>query len=215
MPPYEYVRRARSFGRVAPSRMTRGTKAAHKPSLPLRGWGTNTLLNSGQNTVLLAKLCRKTKSVLIGAQPILSITVKFHARRMRGSPPALVNGFLNNRRTAPPTAIRHPERSEVLLRERKRADANPRSDSDDGIYEGAFVTFQRQSYFPTNTGRRGRRPLRMRATTENSPPSVEGGGEPASRRESFKTKVSFPCNLSHQTSKIQINIVYFAPVVAF
>ena len=117
--------------------------------------------------------------------------------------------------TTNPTAIRHPERSEVLLRERKRADAKPRSDSDDGIYEGAFVTFQRQSYFPTNTGRRGRRPLRVRATTENSPPSVEGGGEPASRRESFKTKVSFPCNLSHQTSKIQINIVYFAPVVAF
>ena len=117
--------------------------------------------------------------------------------------------------TTNPTAIRHPERSEVLLRERKRADAKPRSDSDDGIYEGAFVTFQRQSYFPTNTGRRGRRPLRVRATTENSPPSVEGGGEPASRRESFKTKVSFPCNLSHQTSKIQINIVYFAPAVAF
>ena len=115
--------------------------------------------------------------------------------------------------TTNPTAIRHPERSEVLLRERKRADAKPAQRA--GIYEGAFVTFQRQSYFPTNTGRRGRRPLRVRATTENSPPSVEGGGEPASRRESFKTKVSFPCNLSHQTSKIQINIVYFAPVVAF
>ena len=65
--------------------LTRGTKAAHKPSLPLRGWGTNTLLNSGQNTFLLSKLCRKTKSVLIGAQTILSITVKFHARRMRGA----------------------------------------------------------------------------------------------------------------------------------
>ena len=55
------------------------------------------MLNSGQNTVLLAKLCRKTKSVLIGAQTVLSITVKYHARWMRGSPPALANDFLNIR----------------------------------------------------------------------------------------------------------------------
>ena len=43
------------------------------------------MLNSGQNTVLLAKLCRKTKRVLIGAQTTPSLTVKFHARRMRGT----------------------------------------------------------------------------------------------------------------------------------
>ena len=43
--------------------------------------------------------------------------------------------------SANPTAIRHPERSEVLLRERKRADAKPAQRA--GIYEGVFVTFQR------------------------------------------------------------------------
>ena len=45
----------------------------------------------------------------------------------------------------PPTAnapsVRHSERSEVLLRERKRADAKPVPRT--GIYEGVFVTFQR------------------------------------------------------------------------
>ena len=40
-----------------------------------------------------------------------------------------------------PAAIRHPERSEVLLRERKRADAKPAQRA--GIYEGVFVTFHR------------------------------------------------------------------------
>ena len=75
--------------------------------------GTNTLLNSGQNTVLLAKLCRKTKSVLIGAQTILSITVKFHARRMRGAKSVQTIGFLHklvgghsvHPSKRPPTAI--------------------------------------------------------------------------------------------------------------
>ena len=32
----------------------------------------------------------------------------------------------------------------------------------------------------------------LRETAQPSPPSVEGGGEPASRRESFKGKVTFP-----------------------
>ena len=59
----------------------------HTKSLPQRGRGEH-MLNSGQNTVLHAKLCRKTKSVLIGAQTILSITVKYHAWRMRRSPTA-------------------------------------------------------------------------------------------------------------------------------
>ena len=36
---------------------------------------------------------------------------------------------------------RHPDRSEVLLRERKRADAKPVPRT--GIYEGLFVTFHR------------------------------------------------------------------------
>ena len=53
------------------------------------------MLNLGQNTVLLAKLCRKTKSVLIGAQTILSITVKFHARRMRGAKSVQTIGFFH------------------------------------------------------------------------------------------------------------------------
>jgi len=48
------------------------------------------------------------------------------------------------------TAIRHPERSEVLLREPKRADAKPAQRA--GIYEGVFVTFHRQSYFPFKKG---------------------------------------------------------------
>ena len=52
------------------------------------------MLNLSQNTVLLSKLCRKTKSVLIGAQPILSITFKFHARRMRGAKSVQTIGFL-------------------------------------------------------------------------------------------------------------------------
>ena len=81
------------------------------------------MLNLSQNTVLLSKLCRKTKSVLIGAQPILSITFKFHARRMRGAKSVQTIGFLlkpGGARCArpskyPPTAnapsTRHPERA--------------------------------------------------------------------------------------------------------
>ena len=44
---------------------------------------------------MLAKLCRKTNSVLRGAQTILSITVKFHARRMRGAKSVQTIVFLN------------------------------------------------------------------------------------------------------------------------
>ena len=67
--------------------------SAHQSSLPQRGRGEH-MLNSGQNTVLLTKLCRKTKSVLIGAQTVLSITVKFHARRMRGTKSVQTISFL-------------------------------------------------------------------------------------------------------------------------
>ena len=95
---------------------------------------------------------------------------------------------------ANPTAIRHPERSEVLLRERKRADAKPVPRA--GIYKGVFVTFHRRSYFPYKPAGSSPRPT-LRATAQPLPPSVEGGGEPASRRESFKSKVTFPRTRTH------------------
>ena len=75
---------------------------------------------------------------------------------------------------ANPTAVRHPERGQRPRRsfaegalqvltnysnQPKRADAKPAQRA--GIYEGVFVTFQRHSYFSTNAGRRGRRPLRI------------------------------------------------------
>ena len=84
------------FTSVSPHRDPLGyalIMSAHQSSLPQRGRGEH-MLNSGQNTVLLTKLCRKTKSVLIGAQTVLSITVKFHARRMRGTKSVQTISFL-------------------------------------------------------------------------------------------------------------------------
>ena len=43
-----------------------------------------------------------------------------------------------------------------------------------GIYEGVFVTFQRQSYFPYKPAGASPRPT-LRTTKQPSPPSVEGG----------------------------------------
>ena len=61
------------------------------------------------------------------------------------TPPTLVGGHSVHPSKHPPTvnapSTRHPERSEVLLRERKRADAKPVPRT--GIYEGVFVTFHR------------------------------------------------------------------------
>ena len=68
-----------------PTRTPKARVAHFGEPLPQARQGGEHMLNSGQNTVLLAKLCRKTKSVLIGAQTIPSITVKFYARRMSGA----------------------------------------------------------------------------------------------------------------------------------
>ena len=79
----------------------------------------------------------------------------------------------------------------------------------------SFEVMPKASLLLTRGFHKCKHSARSRGVAQPSPPSVEGGGEPASRRENFKTKVSFPCNLSHQTSKIQINTAYFAPTVEF
>ena len=108
----------------------------------------------------------------------------------------------NNRTTANVVQRRHPERAsarrsfaegalQVLTNysnQSKRADAKPVPRT--GIYEGVFVTFHRQSYFSHGYGRTQCAPTSL-CEPQQSLPCVKGGGEPASRRDCFKGKVTF------------------------
>ena len=68
---------------------------------------------------------------------------------------------------------------------------------------GGSSPFQKKCYFPCNRWEQDSRPT-LKATVQPSPPSVEGGGEPASRRESFKGKVTFPSHKTPSNTKIYL-----------